>query len=516
MRRPSVIVIGAGPGGLASAMLLASAGFGVRLLERESTVGGRTSSVRQDGFTFDRGPTFFLFPEVLESIFAMCGRRLADEVRLERLDPHYRLTFERGGNMDVSSDVEALKRQIAAFDARDSARVEAYLESNRRKFEAFRPVLEAPFGSHLDLLKLPLLELLPLLRPWASVDEDLRRFFDDPRVRLAFSFQSKYLGMSPFKCPSLFTILAFLEHRFGVHHPIGGCAAVSEAMARVARDLGVSIQLDEPVEEILFDGRRATGVRTRADQYRCDALVLNADFANAMRTLVPDRLRRKWTDRRIATTKMSCSTYMLYLGIEGRYDDLPHHTILLADDYEEQLADIDERHRLPRTPSVYVHNPSLVDPSLAPAGMSSLYVLAPVTHMHPNVDWSVESEPFKRVVFGQLGKLGLGDLEGRVRTERVCTPADWELGTGLYKGATFSLAHSLDQMLSFRPHNRFDDLDGVYLVGGGTHPGSGLPVIYQSAKISARLVAEDFGMDAAWTTAHGVQESWPMLAGEGA
>jgi phytoene desaturase len=365
---------------------------------------------------------------------------------------------------------------------------------NRRNFEGFRPILESPFSSHADLLKLPLLELLPLMRPFSSVDADLKRYFEDARTRLAFSFQSKYLGMSPFKCPSLFTILAFLEYEFGVFHPVGGCGAVSEAMARVARRMGVNIRLGEPVEEILFEGRKARGVSTANHDYECDALVVNADFANAMRNLVPERLRRRWTNRRIRRTKMSCSTFMLYLGVDGRFPELPHHTIYLSKDYRDHLDSIDRAHTLPQSPSLYVHNPSLLDPTLAPEGMSSLYVLVRVTHTHPNVEWSGEQHAFRDLVIDRLSGLGLGDIRQRIRTETMVTPADWEHGFGLYRGSTFSMAHSLNQMLSLRPHNRFEDLDGVYLVGGGTHPGSGLPVIFQSAKISSTLLARDLGL----------------------
>lgn len=516
MDRPRVLIIGAGPGGLASAMLLAAAGCEVRVIERQRRVGGRTSTLEVDGFRFDRGPTFFLYPEVLESIFAMCGRRLRDEVTLVPLDPHYRLAFEDGTRIEATARLAALKRQIARLDADDAARVDAYLDANRRKFAAFRPIFESSFDSHSDLLKLPLLELLGHARPWSSVDADLRRFFRDPRVRLAFSFQSKYLGMSPFKCPSLFTILAFLEYEYGVHHPIGGCGAVSAAMERIARELGVTFELGEPVEEILFDGRRARAVRTASTVHACDAVVVNADFADAMRRLVPDRLRRRWSDRRIGRKKMSCSTFMLYLGIEGRYEKLAHHTILLADGYARHLADNEQHHRLPANPSIYVHNPSLVDGSLAPEGMSALYVLAPVTHVHANVDWAREAPAFRRRVLAQLAKLGLDDLPSRIRSETVFTPSDWERQMRLYRGATFSLAHTLDQMLSFRPHNRFEDLDGVYLVGGGTHPGSGLPVIYQSAKISTQLLLEDLGVRDAWQPAPPAQHAWRQWAQEGA
>jgi phytoene desaturase len=474
-------------------MLLAAAGCDVTVVERASTAGGRTSTIEQDGFKFDRGPTFFLFPEVLQGIFRMCGRELRDEVELIRLDPNYRLAFEDGGHIDASSNFDALKREIAKISPRDAENLDEYLRVNRRKFTAFKPILEAPFQSHLDLLRLPLRELLPLARPWSSVDKDLRRFFEDPKTRLAMSFQSKYLGMSPFKCPSLFTILAFLEYEFGVFHPVGGCAAVTDAMYRVACDMGVQFRFDEPVREVLFTGKRARGVRTSKGEYRADALVMNADFAGAMRDLVPDHLRTKWTDKRIERKKMSCSTFMMYLGVEGQYEDLAHHTIFLSKDYEQNLRDIDSQHQLSESPSFYIHNPSLIDPSMAPKGMSSLYVLAPVSHEHKNIDWTSSRGAFRERVLDQLGKVGLGDIRTRIRTEKVFTPAEWSGEMGLYKGATFSLAHSLDQMLSLRPHNRFEDLEGVYLVGGGTHPGSGLPVIFESARITARLLLEDLG-----------------------
>lgn len=492
-------------------MLLAASGARVTVIERDREVGGRTTTIEQDGFRFDRGPTFFLYPQVLQAIFEDAGYDLYEEVEMARIDPNYRLLFEGGGSIDASSDIGKLKAEIARLNPRDAAGVDAYFADNRRKFEAFRPILESPFQRHADLLRLPLAKLLPLARPWSSVDRDLGRYFEDPRVRLAFSFQSKYLGMSPFKCPSLFTILAFIEYEFGVFHPVGGCGAVSRAMRRVAERLGVSFVLGEPVRELIFEGRCVRGVRTERSEYRADALVMNADFASAMRDLVPDRLRRRWTDRKLAGRKMSCSTFMLYLGIDGRYDELSHHTIFLSKDYEQNLADI-EHYRVPRDPSVYVHNPSIVDPTLAPAGMSSLYVLAPVSHAHPDLDWGAERDSFRERVLGQLGKMGLGDLRERIRTEIVYTPADWETGMNLYKGATFSLAHSLDQMLSFRPRNRFEDLEGVYLTGGGTHPGSGLPVIFQSARIATELLLADLGLARGPRTEVSAPR-WPRLAG---
>ncbi len=490
-----VLVIGAGPGGLAAAMLLARSGLRVTVLERSSNVGGRTSTIRSNGFSFDLGPTFFLYPRVLEEIFHTVGRDLREEVELVRLDPQYRLIFGGSGELLATPDVERMERAIAALSPTDAASFRPFLDDNRLKLASFQRCLESPFRGWRDVLRWPILRLLPLLRPWLSLDRELARYFRDPRIRLAFSFQSKYLGMSPFNCPSLFTILSFLEYEHGVHHPIGGCGAVTEAMARVVRELGGEIRLDEPVEEILFEGKRAVGVRTSEGYYKADAVIVNADFGHAMTRLVPDHLRRRWTDRNIASKRFSCSTFMMYLGLEGRFDSLDHHTIYMAENYVRNVEEIEQGHVLSGDPSFYVQNACVTDPTLAPPGMSTLYVLVPVTHQHPNVDWAKERDRYRGVVLHQLERIGIPGVERRIRYERIVTPADWE-GMGIYRGATFSLAHNLGQMLHLRPRNRFDDLERVYLVGGGTHPGSGLPVIFESARISTRLLLEDFNLPA--------------------
>lgn len=272
-----------------------------------------------------------------------------------------------------------------------------------------------------------------------------------------------------------------------------------KSMASLAREMGVKIRLGEGVEELRFRGRRVCGARTTAGEYRADAVVVNADFAHAMKKLVPDHLRNRWTDRKISKKRFSCSTFMLYLGIEGRYDNVAHHSIYIAKDYERNLEDIEQRHVLSDDPSFYVQNACVTDRTLAPAGMSTLYVLVPVTHNHTNVLWSPETiARYRTVALKQLRKIGIHDVEGRIRYERVITPVDWEESFDIYRGATFNLAHSLDQMLHLRPNNRFEDLEGVYLTGGGTHPGSGLPVIFESARISTKLLLHDFGISVDW------------------
>jgi phytoene desaturase len=498
--RAKIAIVGAGPGGLAAAMLLAAAGAKVTLFEKDSVVGGRTRTLRSpDGYSFDLGPTFFLYPRILREIFGHCGADLEAEVELRRLDPQYRLIFEAQGGataLDCSSDMARMEAELAKFAPADAKGLRPFMAENRKKLAAFRPVLERAFEGPLDMVKWDMIRALPRLKPWSTVDRDLARHFRDPRVRLAFSFQTKYLGMSPFRCPSLFTILSYLEYDHGIFHPIGGCGAVSTAMARVAERIGVDIRLDMPIDRIAFDGRRARGVEAGGTRHAADAVVLNADFAHAMPKLVPDQLRAGWSDRKIGDARYSCSTFMLYLGLDRPLPELAHHTVLLSETYRENIAEI-EGGTIPEVPSMYVQHAGATDPTMAPAGHSALYVLVPVPNLIKQPDWPAQATRYREVALDRLRALGLPDLRPHIRYEKIVAPQDWESDYSVGFGATFNLSHELPQMLYFRPGNRFRDVEGVYLVGGGTHPGSGLPVIYEGARITTGLIADDLGLAAA-------------------
>lgn len=492
-----VVVVGAGPGGLAASLLLAAGGAKVTVVERQDGVGGRTRTLDLGGgFRFDTGPTFFLYPRILREVMASAGFALEREVDLRRLDPQYRLLFGGGrGRLDATPDPQRMAAAIDAVSPGDGAGFARFLADNRQKLTAFKSCLERPWNGWLDACSPRMAGLLPTLAPWRSLWDDLGRWFRDDRIRLAFTFQSKYLGMSPYRCPSLFSILSFLEYEHGVWHPIGGCGAVMDALARCARALGVDIRTSAPVAGIRFTGRTATGVELEGgERLDADAVVVNADFAHAIPRLVPDRLRRRWSDKRIAKARYSCSTFMLYLGVDGACDHLAHHTIRIAPDYARNLREIENEHVLSDDPSFYVQNAAVTDPTLAPAGSTPLYVLVPVSHQHPNIAWKDVAPAFRRRVLDLVGReLAIPDLERRIRVERQITPDDWQ-AQAIHKGATFNLAHDYGQMLHLRPRNRADDLDGVYLVGGGTHPGSGLPVIFESARISSRLLLADLGL----------------------
>ncbi|MHC4832910.1 MAG: phytoene desaturase family protein [Planctomycetota bacterium] len=496
-RHPRVAVVGAGPGGLATAMLLAAKGVDVEIFERQEVVGGRTRRLEDGPYRFDCGPTFFMMPYVLEEIFAATGASLADRVELERLDPMYRLVLGRpdGGDhvLDATADIPEMARRISAISPSDGPAFERFVVDNRRKLELMTPILRRAIRSPLDLISLDAVKAAPVIRPGESLWKHLGRYFEHPQIRLAMSFQSKYLGMSPFECPSLFSILPFIEYEYGIWHPVGGCNALVRAMAARVEELGGVVRCGTPVERILFEGSRTTGLVAGGETHHFDHVVMNADAAWALKNLVPEERRRGWSDEKLDSRRYSCSTFMLYLGIEGEID-LPHHTIRTSPDYERNLQDIAVDGRLSETPSFYVCNPSRLDPTLAPAGHSSLYVLVPTPNTTAEIDWNVERDRLREQTLDLVSELaGAPNLRERIRSVRTVTPETWQ-SEGIHVGATFNMAHSLPQMLHKRPPHRLPGTDGLWLVGGGTHPGSGLPVIFLSSQITAKLLCEEEGL----------------------
>lgn len=502
----SIAVVGAGPGGLATALLLAGSGLPVTVYEAAPTVGGRTSRISMRGvsgseYVFDRGPTFFLMPYVLEEIFSAAGRRLADYAELTRLDPMYRLVLGRPGAdpviLDTTQDLDAMTERLARIDPRDALAFRAFIAENRRKLDVFTPILRKPFRSARDLLDPKLLRALPALKPTKSVHAYLGSHFRHPLVKLALSFQSKYLGMSPFHCPSLFSILPFIEYEYGIWHVTGGLNRLMSGMATAAAEMGVRIHCNAPVERIEFDGRRAVGVRVASELRRHDHVVVNADAPWALKNLIPEPVRTPggWTDHRLDGMKYSCSTYMLYLGLRGTLD-LPHHTIVVSSDYERNIRQIAETGELSPEPSMYFCNPSPLDRTLAPAGHTALYALVPVPNLERSrgrIDWSRDAEPLRRRVLDRLAQLTGTFREEAVDAQMQITPEDWR-AANIHFGATFNLAHNLGQMLHRRPQHELPGMEGVWLTGGGTHPGSGLPVIFLSAQIAAERLCARLGV----------------------
>jgi len=502
-----VLIVGAGPGGLASALLLAHSGLNVRVVEKTPYIGGRTRIVEHDGFKFDNGPTFFHFPEVIEEIFQAIGRDAHEELGLIPLDPSYRLVFGKGGAIDATCDLDAMTERVRELSGdKDAEGFKRYITENRMKLDRSRGCLQSPWKGASDLLSRRAMSAATVLRPWASVASDLERLFDDERVRLAMSFQTKYLGMSPFHAPSLFTILAFLEYEHGIFHAKGGLGSITTRMGEIAKEMGVKFELETEVEEVIIEGKTVKGIRTKDVDYMADKVIMNADFAHAMTTMIPNQKRKKWSNEKLQKKSYSCSTFMLYLGVDKLYNE-PHHQIYASSDYENSLKDIDN-HKIPwNDPSIYVQNACITDPSMAPEGQSTLYVLVPVPNTDPSIVWDDVKEEYAELILDQMSHLGFTNLRDHLVSKTIVTPDDWG-ASNIYRGAVFNLAHGLDQMLWRRPQNRFEELNGLYLVGGGTHPGSGLPTIFESARISSKLVIADLGVPVDW---NGVDTWFPDL-----
>ena len=511
----TIAIIGAGPGGLAVAMLLAASGAKVRVYEAQPVIGGRTSRITKstpggDEYHFDMGPTFFLMPYVLEEIFKSTGADLHDYAELLPLDPMYRLIVgdrdsENPTVIDATQDIEEMSRRIGEVSKSDGEAFSRFIRDNRAKLAAAEPILRRPIRNVFDLIRPDAMKAALHIKPHLTVHGLLSKYFRHPAVQLAVSFQSKYLGMSPYDCPSLFTILPFIEYEYGIWHPKGGCNALMDAMATRCRELGVEILTDSPVEKLTFtnDSPTADGVIIRGVRHAHDHVVINADASWALQNLIPQsvrsRARSPYGDIDLQDRKYSCSTYMMYIGLEGEVD-LPHHTIYISRKYQENLENISSAGDLSEDPSVYVHNPSAIDPSLAPTGNSSLYVLMPTPNLQTTSRagkprWADLQAQARAQCSAQLGKhFGIENLESRIQVEHTLSPEDWR-GMNIQFGATFNLAHNLGQMLHKRPQHKLEGFEGVWMVGGGTHPGSGLPVIFLSSQITASLLCDQLGLD---------------------
>jgi len=501
--RPSVAIVGAGPGGLSIAMLLAAAGLDVTIFESQPIIGGRTRRLEAGPYAFDCGPTFFMMPYVLEEVFGAVGMATSDFVEMKRLDPMYRLLIgnDRGTKptqIDTTGDLQKMAAQLERVQPGDGAAFLRFIADNRRKLALMEPILRSPIRGLRDLMTLDGMKAAPVIRPWESIYTHLTRYFKAEESRLAMSFQSKYLGMSPFECPSLFSILPFIEYEYGVWHPIGGCNALTAAMAEAASRLGATIETASPVSQILFEGQRATGVVVHGKAHRFDHVVINADASWALKNLIPEGLRTSGhKDAAIDAKRYSCSTFMLYLGMEGEVE-LPHHTIYTSTKYRQNLADIGEG-RLSDDASFYVCNPSRTDPTLAPAGDSALYVLVPTPNTKADadgapIDWKKAAPELREETLARLERvMGIPDAAKRVKAEIMFTPEDWR-SQNITFGATFNLAHNITQMLHWRPQHKLQGFENVWMVGGGTHPGSGLPVIFLASEITSRLLCAECGI----------------------
>ncbi len=488
--RPHAVVIGSGFGGLAAAVRLGARGYRVSVLERLDAPGGRAYVFRQDGFTFDAGPTIVTAPFLLEELWALCGRRLEQDVDLRPMDPFYRMRFHTGEEFNYTGDAEAMRAEVARLCPDDVAGYDAFMKASEEIYRiGFEQLGDVPFSHWTDMVKLaPQLLRLGSLR---SVYGMVAKYVRDERLRTILSFHPLLVGGNPFAASSIYSLICFLERRWGVHFAMGGTGRIVQGLVGLIEGQGGRVTCNAEVAEILVRDGVATGVRL-ADgaNLRADIVVSNACTAYTYKNLVPAAHRRHWTDKRIARSRYSMSLFVWYFGTRRQYPDVAHHTILLGPRYKALLRDIFTRHHLAEDFSLYLHRPTATDPSLAPDGCDAFYVLSPVPHLDSATDWRVAAEPYRLSIERFLGETILPGLGEQIATSRMMTPIDFSERLLSYRGAAFGLEPILTQSAWFRPHNASEDIGNLFIVGASTHPGAGLPGVISSARILDRVVPD--------------------------
>jgi phytoene desaturase len=480
-RRLSAVVVGAGVGGLAAAARLAHAGFDVQVLEQTAAPGGRCGQLQADGYTFDLGPTILLMPEVVERTFRDLGVPMASYLRLHRCDPNYTLRFRDGSTLTFTSDLAQMKEELERLEPGSFARFLRFLALGQVQYRTSLDRFAGRDPDHLGQFLTPAsLAALVRARGHRRLFPVVSELFRDERLRAALTFQTMYLGLSPYESPAVYGLLPYSELRVGIWFPEGGLHALPRALARLAEDAGARLAYRTRVTRIDLEGQRATGVTLEDGTHLpADLVLCNADLPWAYRNLVNPSVTRL---RRAERLRYTSSGYMLYLGLDRRVPELGHHTVFLGRDYRGSFEDIFRRFRVPADPSFYVAVASRTDPSFAPPGRDGLYVLVPVPRQHPSLDWATEGPRVRAQVLRRLREEGL-DLERHVVVERRFTPDDWASRFSLEHGSAFGLGHQLFQIGPFRPPNQDPTVRNLFFVGASTRPGTGLPMVMLSAEL---------------------------------
>lgn len=490
----TALVIGAGIAGIATAGRLARAGYEVTVLEKNPQPGGRCNRIVRDGHRFDVGPTLFLMPEVFRETYAALGERMEEHLELRRIDPTYQVAFEDGVRLALTADINEMQRQLEAVEPGAFGGFLGYLEEGHRHY---RLSLERFVGRNFyNLLQyfspgnLPLLFQLKALKKHYN---NVGNYFEDDHLKAAFTFQNMYLGLSPYDAPATYSLLQYTELADGVWYPMGGMYRITESLVSIAEKLGVTFVSDAPVSQIEVEGGRATGaVLEDGRRWKANLMVVNADLPYAYRHLLPDREQAERLDRK----KYTCSTLMFYWGVDKVYPQLSHHNVYLAGAYRESFERIFDEHTLPDEPSFYINAATRTDPSAAPPGEDSWMVLVPVGHLDDarEQDWQALQQRARGTVLRRLAaEAGIDDLEEHLKFEISYTPHDWQGLYNLTKGAAFGLSHNFTQVGYLRPQNRHRRYRNLYFAGASTHPGTGVPIVLLSARLTTERVLKEMG-----------------------
>ena len=488
LKAPHAVVIGSGFGGLAAAIRLGARGYRVTVVDRLDKPGGRAYVHRLNGHVFDAGPTVVTAPFLFEELWTLCGKRMEDDIDLRPVTPFYRIRFDDGQTFDYTGDAAAMRSEVARLAPGDVEGYERFLTMSEEIFKVgFEQLAHVPFSRWTDMARI--LPDMVKLQSYRTVYGLVSKYVKDERLRQVLSFHPLLVGGNPFSTTSIYTLIAFLERRWGVHFPIGGTGALVGGLVGLIEGQGGSVRLSTEVKQILVENGRACGVLLAGgERLEADVVVSNADSAWTYRYLVPSEARHRWTDRKIERANYSMGLFVWYFGTKVQYPDVAHHTILLGPRYKGLLEDIFVRHVLADDFSLYLHRPTATDPALAPPGRDSFYVLSPVPNLQSGTDWRSEVERYRKSVERYLERSVLPGLSGNITESLTMDPQDFQDRLLSFRGAAFGIEPVLTQSAFFRPHNESEDIERLYLVGAGTHPGAGLPGVLSSARVLDRVV----------------------------
>jgi len=492
MEKKEIIVIGSGFGGLATASRLLSRGHSVKIFEKRDKPGGRAYVYEKNGFTFDGGPTVITAPFMFDDIYAAAGKKREDFIDFVPCNPFYRIFDWNHRPFDYNDDHEFTLKEIEKRNPSDKEGYEKFISTTKAIFQkGFVELADKPFLKFTDMLKVA--PDLIRLQSYKTVYKYVAQFIDDEFLRRCFSFHPLLVGGNPFDTTSIYAMIHYLEREWGVHYAMGGTGAIVEALVNLITEQGGRLHLESEIDEILVSDGKARGVRLKnGETHKADAIVSNADVAFTYKNLIDKKHRKKYTDRKIERTKYSMSLFVIYFGTKKQYREqgLAHHNIILGKRYKELLSDIFNKKHLSDDFSLYLHMPTITDPSMAPEGCESFYVLSPVPHLDSDTDWNEAAPRYRDLIMKFLEENYLPGLQENLVAEHYIDPLHFQDTLNSYKGSAFSVQPILTQSAWFRPHNKSEDVDGLYFVGAGTHPGAGLPGVLSSAKIAENLIGE--------------------------
>ena len=494
IKKPTTLIIGAGIGGIATAARLAKNGYDVTVLEKNETPGGRCNQILRDGHRFDIGPTLFLMPEIWEETFAALDEKMNEHLDLRRIDPTYKVHFDDGLQLELTSDIGRMQTQLEKVEKTAFTGFLNYIAEGGRHYKmSVEKFVGRNFYNVFEYFSPGNLPLLFRLKALTKHYANAGNYFKDERLKAAFTFQNMYLGLSPYDAPATYSLLQYTELAEGVWYPMGGMYAGIQALAAIAEKLGVKFIYNAPVKRLKVAGSKVEGVELQdGREFTADIFVGNADLPYIYKELLTDKGEAGKMEDKLYT----CSTIMFYWGVDKEYKQIAHHNVFLGGDYKASFDQIFDEHTLPEMPSFYVHAPARTDKSAAPNGQDTLYVLVPVGHLdaRSKQDWDALVDRARETVFNRLAsEMGANDLREHLKFEIVYHPEVWKECFNLEKGSAFGLSHNFMQVGYLRPHNRHKQYRNLYFTGASTHPGTGLPIVLLSAKLTTERILKEAG-----------------------